>query len=890
MTYAIDPLHTLRSALADRYAIERELGAGGMATVYLAEDVKHHRKVAIKVLHAELSAILGPERFLKEIELTANLQHPHILPLFDSGSAGGLLYYVMPYVDGETLRDRLDRDKQLSIADAVRIASEVADALEYAHGRGVVHRDIKPENILIQNGHALVADFGIALAVQQAGGQRMTQTGLSLGTPQYMSPEQAMGEREIGARSDIYSLGAVTYEMLAGEPPFTGPSAQAIVAQVITGEPKSLTLQRKTVPVHVADAVMVALEKLPADRFASASEFTTALASSTGRVSRATRSGLGKAGSDAWPWRNLAVGTTVVALVAVAVAAWGWLRPPGTDAARPLSLSVTLPAEETLSQDGLALSPDGTRLAFIAKNPAGNPTVFVRDLADMTVRAVPHTDGADTPFFSPDGQSIAYSGGGALWKVSLNGGDPEQIPGTNDGSVDAGAGISGGDWAADGIIRYSPRFRFGLGVLAVAATGGKPRTIALPDSSAGEAELSLPQLLPDGRTLLCVVRMTGGASSSRLALVSLDNRRVRLLDVQAQAGRYALGRLVYATADGAMFAASFDPSHGKLTGPPLRIAGIDDDLDGESFALSREGTLAYAGGSSNNAHIVAVGRSGTARVLDRDLHDYQALSLSPDAKRIAVNIGERSARDIWLFEPARGSMTRLTLGHDNIYPVWSADGQRIAYSANIAGTYDILARASDGTGGVDTLVKGPRYKFPGALTADGRWLIYRQNDAKTNEDIYAISLDGNHTIRTLDASPFMEIEPELSPDGRWLAFVSDESGQHEVYVQPFSADATVGAKIQVSVVAGDEPRWDQNGKELYYRSADSLFAVPITDGRAGKPTALFADPYLRGPRFPGYDVLPGGAGFVMLQRPRDAHTDLRVVADWPGLLSRGTAP
>jgi eukaryotic-like serine/threonine-protein kinase len=884
-----DAVTRLATVLTDRYRIERQIGAGGMATVYLAEDVKHHRKVAIKVLHAELSAVLGPDRFLKEIELTANLQHPHILPLFDSGSADGLLYYVMPYVDGETLRDRLDRDKQLSIADAVRIASEVADALEYAHSRGVVHRDIKPENILLQNGHALVADFGIALAVQQAGGQRMTQTGLSLGTPQYMSPEQAMGEREIGPRSDIYSLGAVTYEMLSGEPPFTGPSAQAIVAQVITGEPKSLTLRRKTVPVHVADAVTVALEKLPADRFASASEFATALASSTGRVSRATRSGLDKAGSDARPWRNLAVGTTVVTLAAVAVAAWGGLRPPGTDAARPLSLSVTLPAEETLSQAGLALSPDGTRLAFIATNPAGNRTVFVRDLADKTVRALPHTDGADTPFFSPDGQAIAYSAGGALWKVSLNGGDPEQISGTNDGSVDAGAGISGGDWAADGIIRYSPRFRFGLGVLAVAATGGKPRIIALPDSSAGEVELSQPQLLPDGHTLLCAVRMTG-TSSSRLALVPLGSRRVRLLDVQAHAGRYALGRLVYATADGAMFAASFDPSHGKLTGPAVRIAGIDDDLDGESFALSREGTLAYAGGSSRNAHIVAVSRSGTARVLDRDLHDYQALSLSPDAKRIAVDISERSARDIWLFDPARGSMTRLTLGHDNIYPVWSADGQRIAYSANVAGTYDLLARASDGTGGVDTLVKGPRYKFPGALTADGRWLIYRQNNAKTNEDIYAISLDGHHTIRTLDASPFTEIEPELSPDGRWLAFVSDESGQHEVYVQPFSADATVGAKIQVSVAAGDEPRWDHSGKELYYRSADSLFAVPITDGRAGKPAALFADPYVRGPRFPGYDVLPGGAGFVMLQRPRDAHTDLRVVADWPGLLSRGTAP
>src|SRR5687767_10486490 len=205
----------LRPALEAHYAIEREIGRGGMATVYVARDVRHRRQVAIKVLHPELSAMLGSERFLKEIELTASLQHPHILPLFDSGSADGQLYYVMPFVEGETLRTRLERERQLPIGDAVRLATEVADALAYAHGRGVVHRDIKPENVLLQGGHALVADFGIALAVQHAGGQRIKQTGLSLGTPQYMSPEQAMGDRAIDARSDIYALGAVAYEMLA---------------------------------------------------------------------------------------------------------------------------------------------------------------------------------------------------------------------------------------------------------------------------------------------------------------------------------------------------------------------------------------------------------------------------------------------------------------------------------------------------------------------------------------------------------------------------------------------------------------------------------------------------------------------------------------------------
>jgi len=237
----------LATALSDRYRVERELGAGGMATVYLAHDLRHERDVAIKVLHPDLGAALGAERFLSEIKTTAKLQHPHILPLLDSGAADGLLYYVMPYITGETVRARLERERQLPVDDALRIARAVGDALHYAHEQGIIHRDIKPENILLQGGHALVADFGIALAVQQAGGQRMTQTGLSLGTPQYMSPEQAMGERTIDARSDQYALAAVLYELLAGEPPFTGATMQAVVARVISAEPEPLTLVRKAV-------------------------------------------------------------------------------------------------------------------------------------------------------------------------------------------------------------------------------------------------------------------------------------------------------------------------------------------------------------------------------------------------------------------------------------------------------------------------------------------------------------------------------------------------------------------------------------------------------------------------------------------------------------------
>ncbi len=316
-----DAVTRLTTALEGRYTIERELGAGGMATVYLAHDIKHDRKVALKVLRPELASILGAERFLTEIKTTANLQHPHILALHDSGEADGVVFYVMPYVEGESLRDRLNREHQLPVDEAVRIAREVAGALDYAHRHNVVHRDIKPENILLHEGQALVADFGIALAASRSdSGSRMTETGMSLGTPHYMAPEQAMGEREITAKADIYALGCVLYESLAGEPPFTGPTAQAIVARVMTEQPRSLTIQRRTIPVNVEAAVSRALEKLPADRFATAAEFAAALVNPGFTVATTAMSPAATRRSD---WRvRLAVPMMAIAAVAIVVAAW----------------------------------------------------------------------------------------------------------------------------------------------------------------------------------------------------------------------------------------------------------------------------------------------------------------------------------------------------------------------------------------------------------------------------------------------------------------------------------------------------------------------------------------------------------------------------------------
>jgi TolB-like protein/Flp pilus assembly protein TadD len=341
----------LTAALADRYRIEREVGAGGMATVYLAQDLKHHRAVAIKVLRAELAAALGPERFLREIEISAQLHHPHILPLYDSGDAGGLLYYVMPYVEGESLRDRLAREKQLPLDEALQLAREVADALSYAHSRGVVHRDIKPENILLESGHAVVADFGIARAITAAGGETLTGTGVAIGTPAYMSPEQAAGSRDLDGRSDLYSLGCVLYEMLAGQPPFTGPTVESVVHQHLAVEPPNVTSIRPAVPASVAAALQRALAKTPADRFNPVALFAEAIAPRASAGVTTPPASAAAVPAKRSRRRLALLGLAAVVTIAGAVAVSRWLRPGASGSHRPLTAIAVLPFEN-LSGEG----------------------------------------------------------------------------------------------------------------------------------------------------------------------------------------------------------------------------------------------------------------------------------------------------------------------------------------------------------------------------------------------------------------------------------------------------------------------------------------------------------------------------------------------------------
>ncbi len=878
-------LGRLQSALADRYRLEREVGAGGMATVYLAQDVRHDRRVALKILRPELAAVIGAERFLAEIKLTANLQHPHILPLFDSGEADGYLFYVMPFVEGETLRDRLTREKQLPVPDAIRIAGEVASALDYAHRHGVVHRDIKPENILLHDGQALVADFGIALAASKASGSRMTETGMSLGTPHYMSPEQAMGEREITARSDVYAIGAVLYEMLTGEPPFTGSTAQAIVARVVTETPRPLHAQRHTIPAHIESAVLTALEKLPADRFASAAEFAEALKGrSVSGVSTATTVRVPAAAPDGRRTNGLAIGALTAAAIATAAALWGWFRPQPAPVVSRYSL--LLRAAEALRPSAIAgnvaISPDGNRIAYIG--PAeGGTRLWLREHDKLRPIPISGTEGGVSPFFSPDGNQLAFIVGGRSLRVVPLGGGP---PVTLTDSLNA----SGGDWGADGYI-YT-ELNEGLGRLR--ATGGPVEALFRLSDERHEIGAEYPSVMPGGKGVVFRRRLAGqSANEFDIMAMTIPGGTPRPL-LKGVFARYALsGHLLVVTGDGKLLAVPFDPKKMVITGAPVAV--LEGMLRSGPFevnlAVSDNGTLVYtAGGSSATNGAWWVYRNGTASQVDTSWHvqgTINSVALSPDAKAIAVGVLRGANQDIWVKQLPTGPFSRLTFG-DTVRSraTWSGDGRSAIYISDLgAGAGDPVLRRADGTGTPQVLLHLKGTTFGQAVPSrDGRWLVLRRSTAEAgNGDIFAVR-QGDTTLVPVVTSNARELSPALSPDGRWLAYSSDESGTFEVYVRPFPDAAT--ARWQVSASGGNNPLWSRDGRELFYiNGRGEMATVPVAPGptfNAGEPRVLFSvGDYTVGGNAGVYDVSPDGKRFLMI-RPMAGvgETELVVVQNW----------
>jgi serine/threonine-protein kinase len=816
-----------------------------MATVYLAHDQRHGRRVAVKVLRPELAALLGARRFLAEIQLTANLQHPHILPLFDSGEAVAsresrpetFLFYVMPFVEGESLRARLQRETQLPVADAIGLATEVASALDYAHRQGVVHRDIKPENILLHDGHALVADFGIALAVSRAGDGRMTETGLSVGTPQYMSPEQASGSRDITPRSDVYALGSVLYEMLAGEPPFTGPTAQAVAARALTEQPMLLRTRRPSVPAAVEAAVMTALQKLPADRFASAADLARALAAEAPADTRAAA--VAATSASAW-LRRPALGWLFGVLALAAAGALIWRRPAAAEHAEVVRFGVELPPPAVLSPvaPALVFSPDGETLVISAGVEGDNQLYRLR--LD-TGRPVPidGTTQARPPAFSPDGRWLAFVQGSNLVKVAVDGGAP--IPLT----PSAGVGVT---WIGDRTIVFNRKYNEGL--WRIAADGGAPEPLTTPDVAEGELGHWWPQALPGSQAVLYTA-YGPSAEQSRLEVVDLSTGRRTMLVRGAVCGRYlADGRLVFFRG-GNILSAPFDVRRLKLTGdivPVLQHVAIGRLSAAPAFAVSKNGTLAWAADSEyfTPRQLLWVDAAGQVRPALAEPGAYSNIRLSPDGRRIAFTL-EQATTDVWVADLATGIRTRITSGPGVArFPIWDPGGRRVFYQLE-HGAFDIYARDAEAADSAVLIARSRFDKYPGAITPDSRSLVAMEDSV--HERLLLLPLDGGGTPHELLPGAAGRESPALSPDGRWLAYASNESGRWQVRVARFGGSGGGSRQLTEGGIASSPAdrawiRWAAAGRELLYLTGDSVMRIgfdPHT-GDAGTPELVLRTP------------------------------------------------
>ena len=899
------------TALSGRYTLERELGAGGMATVYLADDLKHHRKVAVKVLRPELAAIIGSERFLTEIRVTANLQHPHILPLHDSGEADGFLFYVMPFVDGESLRDRLNRETQLSVEDALQVSQEVADGLSYAHSLGVVHRDIKPENILMTGGHALIADFGIARAVTEAGGTRLTETGLSLGTPHYMSPEQASGEPDVDARSDVYALGCVTYEMLVGEPPHTGPNAQAIIAKVLTEPVRSVRDSRELVPPQVDSAIRKALSKLAADRFASVKQFADGLRIAGAVEWEDTGSSVRVSSKERhWSKPMLLAWSLVGALCVVVLALV--LSPSGAssssadrvfrlvlDLASAGEISIGAVGSESAAEaDALAISADGRRIAFVGRQEGDSEThIFVRDLDQFEARRLPETESASSPFFSPDGQWVGFYSwrDGRLKTVPISGGSPQVVCECEP--------ILSAYWGPDGNIIMDSDGRLGLRV--VAASGGTPEQITFRDRHQEEDEytISFPQLLPDGEHVLFTA-WGGGGATRRIGVLSLSGgERTTLLEDGWGSTYVETGFLVYQRTN-QLWAVPFDIDGLQVLGTPLPVL---DSIFSAPFttlySVSESGTLVYAPGPVPDVQtsLFLVDRAGQMDRIPTEAGTWTAWGprLSPGGNSIVywgadpagISGGQGSSR-IWMYDVSRQSLQAVTdAGPGDFWPIWEPDGRSVVFASfRGGGSLDLYRLSADGSGAPEVLFSDDSDKQPYSWLPGGDGLVFqRQAGPDAGFDIWLLRLSGDTTGVPLVEGPANETHPALSPDGRWLAYTSDQSGKYEVYLRRYPELDRIQ---QVSNSGGMAPLWRSDSRELYFysgafqdASSTTFMRVRVDDG-PGTPEQIWSHPSVFNTGLPygsGYDVTPDGRRLLVSINEQEFPLflpDLRIVFNW----------
>jgi len=861
------------------YEILGALGAGGMGEVYRASDTKLKREVAIKVLPEAFARDQERmKRFEREAQVLASLNHPNIAAIYGIEEADGIRALVLELVEGPTLAERI-ASGPIPLEETLRIATQIAHGLEAAHEKAVIHRDLKPANVkLTKDGDVKILDFGLAKALEVESSPveesnsptltRATQAGVLLGTAAYMSPEQAKG-KSADRRADVWAFGVVLYEMLTARRAFDGEDVSETLAHVLTKEPDWSALPTG-LPARVRGLLTRCLTKDPKKRLQAIGEARIAIENAIEGAPEAEAAGAG----TAFAWWLVLAGATGLAL-GVGATLWALWTRPAPSPAPPMRLSARLGADTSLQTFGggnpAVLSPDGALLAFVGQEAPAAPTqLYVRRLEKLEASPLSGTEGVRHPFFSPDGQWIAFFAEGKLKKVAVDGGATVTLCEARDDR--------GGTWAEDGTIVFTP-FQMGVGLSRVSSAGGTPEILTSPDQEG--VTHRWPQALPGGKGVLYTASATttGTFEEASIVFQPLPRGPKKILLQGGYHGRYLpSGHIVYIH-DGTLFAAPFDLDRLQVTGPPApAVEGVESSSasGGAQFSYSDRGALAYVPRNLDaDLSIHWMGGDGTMQPLRAVPGVYGNPRFSPDGRRLAMDILTGNERDVWVYEWERDRLSRLTFdpGEDS-RPVWTSDGRRIAFASARAqkGTPNLYWQRADGTGDAERLTESERMQWAGSWHASGKFLAFTEFSPQTSsQDIWILPMEESDASKPGEpwvflSTPFSETGPQFSPDGRWLAYHSNESGRFEVYVRPFPEP---GGRWQVSTEGGLSSMWSRTRPELFYRALDlRIMVAPYTvDGdefRAGNAARWSEARILANPRTVFYDLHPDGQRFAVI--------------------------
>ncbi|HVT43898.1 MAG TPA: protein kinase [Thermoanaerobaculia bacterium] len=875
------------------YEVVSRVGAGGMGEVWLAKDTRLDRSVAIKVLPPILADNAQfRTRFEREARSISQLNHPHICTLYDVGQEDGLDYLVMEYLEGESLADRIKRGP-LPIGEVLRIGTQMASALAAAHRHGIIHRDLKPANVMLTSVGAKLLDFGLAKAavvqVSTEGAtehRALTQEGTILGTFQYMAPEQLEGI-DIDARTDIFALGCLLYEMATGKRAFEGANKTSLIAAIVSSQPPPISAVQPMTPPPLEHVIRKCLAKQPDDRWQSAQDVAGELqwiAEGGSQIAvaapvvrrRRTRERIG------WTAATILFAATV-ATVSL------YVRQLAGERTRQAVHSSIIgengqPYAYSASSFGPVLSPDGRRFVFVARGGSGTDVLFVRSLTSLQAQPLAGSEGASYPFWSPDSRFIGYFANGKLRKIDANGGPPSTL-------ANAGTG-RGGSWSPDNVIVFSPDSAGPL--YRISADGGEPRAVTEIARDRSSPTHRWPSFLPDGKRFLYLdATGTSGMKEQVNAIWvgSLDpeEKPVRILGGKTRA-LYSRGHLLFVR-DGFLLAQRFDPKSLELKGDPLTLAEqirYRADIIGSAyFSASDRGHLLYQGGSAPNINLVWLDPEGKELGRVGQPAMYQRLRISPDDSRIAAEVMDAGTgtSDIWLFDVARDSGRRLTFdpAHDTT-PVWSPDGATVLFGSNRGSEGQLIIKSASGSSKEEILLSSKLSKEPADWSPDGRHIAFNQAGGKT--DFWAMPLFGDRKPFPLITGEYEEGWGLFAPDGKWIVYLSNETGQYEAFVMRFPPEGS-HSRWQITTTGADwVVGWRSDGRELYYIDlTGNLAALPITLGsevESGASRILF-----RTSSNTSWASARDGSRFLMGTNPAGmADFPATLVVDWPAALKR----